>query len=336
MSSQNGFSAFSIFKELKLDDYINNQTHYFQKMFDFADTFETKDVRNQIIKTVIANLYNSNQLSQLMENQFKMSDETILQLCQAYFNENSTLGFNPNSPSLAAFIDSFSDQRILKFLNEDRSFTMTKAAFMIEIYSTCERHSGLKRNFNGSLYYISQKYIEQFKQDKVELCSYELTEKLIYGISNGSNTKRYKHLNCDLFFSYVADEHFKQLIEHHPNLIFDTNRNFLIERLLNHGYDEVLINNPEKTKEKINSYLKGLMFTQANYYLPFVQFNAEDLNHIDEYMKEKFKAKKYGYEFQEKSYQQFKIYMEQQYLNLATQERDSQKDNQPKKVKAKI
>lgn len=334
--SNNGFSGFQIFKELNFEDYNNSQLALFQKIFEYADTFEAKDSRNQIVKHFISKLYNANHLFQNQHEQyFMIDDKTMLQLCQAYFNEDSNQGLNSNSPSLAAFIDSFSEPRILNFLEQDKMITLTKVAFFIEIYSTCSHHAGLRRNFSGSLYHIAKKYLEQYQEEQRDFKSYELTEKLIYGISNGSNTKRYKNLDVDLFFSYVEKTHFDELIEKKPFLIFDTNRNFLIEKLLSHGYDKVLRENPEKTKEKINGYLKGLMFMQANYYLPFVQFNTQDLSDIDHYMKEKFKSKNHLYEFQEKAYHQFKIYMEQQYLNLIT-EVNEHSMSQPKKIKAKI
>ena len=322
------FEGFEFLKSINLDDYKNNQQTLFNKVFDYTDKYDTKNERNTIIKSLISDICMSPYQKKEKEA-FKIDEIVLETMCDAYFNENNNLGFNSNSVSLATFLNSYSNQSILHFFKSSQQYTATKAAFLIEIYSTCEHQSTLKKNFSGSLFHVAKKQLEAWTNEGINFYTYELAEELLSRIVYGSRFK-VSNTNQERFFSYIDDKFYPKLTENHPEFIFNTNKTYLVMHLIEKGYDKVILNNKEKTKEKINYYLRECMFSQAKHYLPFVILEKDDLIQTDEYLKEKLKG--YGFQFQRKMYEEFKVYLENQYLNNQMLEIEPKQKNKKAKI----
>lgn len=331
------FSGFAFLRSLDLKFYEHNQLALFQKVFDYADHYEDKAQRNQVVKSFLSSL-NLNLLDIFKNTHsrhyFKIEDEMIDTLCQAYFNEQSSVGLDSNSVSLSTFIGSLSDARIITFLEKDSSYTATKASYLIEMYASFETQKENFKSFTGALYHVAKNTLNKWKEEKFDILSYALTEKLILRVSSESNSKRYKHLNTELFFSYTKKEHYDTLCEKYPHLIFDTNRSFLIKELIEQGYGKILQENSLLTRQKITQYLKEGMFLQAQQYLPFTELKIEDLVLVDEYFNSKYKENHNQHQFQKKRFDEFKLFLEQQYLNLKIESNENKE--KINKVKVKI
>jgi hypothetical protein len=229
--------------------------------------------------------------------------DNFVKLYDIYFHTNDTLGIEPENKALNIIIKQMNSSLKLKentaFFTQYPNMNQKKIEHLFlklcDIRTVSNEITSMSQKDRMAAFEILNPLYEKWIKDDLEKREYFTTDLIKTLISEVFLQKKVSHHNARLQAKNSVMPFAKYLIQDAPDLIFEARKLNVISFLIDLGYEQVLMQEKEKTKERALSFFLANQYKQGEVFLNFSPIDSKGIQLISEKLYAKAKENDNNY-----------------------------------------